>query len=156
MTYDPNLQIYHYPCPCGDRFEIPIDSLRDGEEIAVCPSCSLMIRVIFDPVSFPPLHNSFYTALIVLIEGFGQGGKEGSSCEGRSQSVNEIGQNSAPQERNVGRRLLVKQYREYCQTFTARIGDYKCASISNTRHVRIMCGSALTIARAGQYDDTAH
>lgn len=23
MTYDPNLQIYHYPCPCGDRFEIP-------------------------------------------------------------------------------------------------------------------------------------
>ncbi|QKX55656.1 uncharacterized protein TRUGW13939_02753 [Talaromyces rugulosus] len=49
MTYDPNLQIYHYPCPCGDRFEIPIDSLRDGEEIAVCPSCSLMIRVIFEP-----------------------------------------------------------------------------------------------------------
>ncbi|CRG92264.1 Diphthamide biosynthesis protein 3 [Talaromyces islandicus] len=49
MTYDPNLQIYHYPCPCGDRFEIPIDALRDGEEIAVCPSCSLMIRVIFDP-----------------------------------------------------------------------------------------------------------
>lgn len=48
MTYDPNLEIYHYPCPCGDRFEISIDSLRDGEEIAVCPSCSLMIRVIFD------------------------------------------------------------------------------------------------------------
>ncbi|RMD44091.1 hypothetical protein DV735_g940, partial [Chaetothyriales sp. CBS 134920] len=35
MTYDPALQIYHYPCPCGDRFEINIDSLRDGEEIAV-------------------------------------------------------------------------------------------------------------------------
>lgn len=52
MTYDPNLQIYHYPCPCGDRFEIPIDALRDGEDIGVCPSCSLMIRVIFDPVSF--------------------------------------------------------------------------------------------------------
>ncbi|GAM41756.1 CSL family zinc fnger-containing protein [Talaromyces pinophilus] len=48
MTFDPNLQIYTYPCPCGDRFEIAIDSLRDGEEIAVCPSCSLMIRVIFD------------------------------------------------------------------------------------------------------------
>ncbi|RAH85686.1 zf-CSL-domain-containing protein [Aspergillus japonicus CBS 114.51] len=52
MTFDPNLQIYHYPCPCGDRFEIAIDDLRDGEEIAVCPSCSLMIRVIFDEVSF--------------------------------------------------------------------------------------------------------
>lgn len=50
MTFDPNIQIYHYPCPCGDRFEIAIDDLRDGEEIAVCPSCSLMIRVIFDAV----------------------------------------------------------------------------------------------------------
>ncbi|KAA8648774.1 hypothetical protein EYZ11_004922 [Aspergillus tanneri] len=48
MTFDPAMQIYHYPCPCGDRFEIAIDDLRDGEEIAVCPSCSLMIRVIFD------------------------------------------------------------------------------------------------------------
>ncbi|KAL1864968.1 Diphthamide biosynthesis protein 3 [Paecilomyces lecythidis] len=34
MTFDPNLQIYHYPCPCGDRFEIAIADLRDGEEIA--------------------------------------------------------------------------------------------------------------------------
>ena len=50
MTFDPNVQIYTYPCPCGDRFEIAIDDLRDGEEIAVCPSCSLMIRVIFDVV----------------------------------------------------------------------------------------------------------
>jgi diphthamide biosynthesis protein 3 len=50
MTFDPNLQIYHYPCPCGDRFEIGIADLRDGEEIAVCPSCSLMIRVIFEQV----------------------------------------------------------------------------------------------------------
>ncbi len=49
MTYDPKLQIYHYPCPCGDRFEISLASLKDGEtEIAVCPSCSLMIRVIFE------------------------------------------------------------------------------------------------------------
>jgi diphthamide biosynthesis protein 3 len=50
MTFDPALQIYHYPCPCGDRFEIGIADLRDGEDIAVCPSCSLMIRVIFDVV----------------------------------------------------------------------------------------------------------
>jgi diphthamide biosynthesis protein 3 len=52
MTFDPNLQIYTYPCPCGDRFEIAIDDLRDGEDIGVCPSCSLMIRVIFDVVCF--------------------------------------------------------------------------------------------------------
>ncbi|THX57046.1 hypothetical protein D6D06_03970 [Aureobasidium pullulans] len=48
MIYDPITQLYTYPCPCGDKFEINIDDLRDGEDIAVCPSCSLMIRVIFD------------------------------------------------------------------------------------------------------------
>ncbi|PKY05879.1 CSL family zinc fnger-containing protein [Aspergillus campestris IBT 28561] len=53
MTFDPAIQIYHYPCPCGDRFEIAIDDLRDGEDIAVCPSCSLMIRVIFDESDLP-------------------------------------------------------------------------------------------------------
>ena len=51
MTYDSTLEIYHYPCPCGDRFEIGIADLRDGEDIAVCPSCSLMIRVIYEVVS---------------------------------------------------------------------------------------------------------
>jgi diphthamide biosynthesis protein 3 len=64
MTFDPNIQIYTYPCPCGDRFEIAIDDLRDGEEIAVCPSCSLMIRVIFDAVcslSFPLEKNQRYS-----------------------------------------------------------------------------------------------
>lgn len=53
MTFDSTLQIYHYPCPCGDRFEINIDDLRDGEDIAVCPSCSLQIRVIFDEDDLP-------------------------------------------------------------------------------------------------------
>lgn len=53
MTFDPRLQIYHYPCPCGDRFEIALASLREGEEIAVCPSCSLMIRVVFDAEDLP-------------------------------------------------------------------------------------------------------
>ena len=51
MTFDPALQIYHYPCPCGDRFEIGVADLRDGEDVAVCPSCSLMIRIIFEAVS---------------------------------------------------------------------------------------------------------
>ncbi|MCJ1294807.1 Diphthamide biosynthesis protein 3 [Xylographa carneopallida] len=53
MTYDTTLQIYHYPCPCGDRFEIGIADLRDGEDIAVCPSCSLMIRVVFEVDDLP-------------------------------------------------------------------------------------------------------
>jgi len=53
MTYDSTLQIYHYPCPCGDRFEIGIDDLRDGEDIGICPSCSLQIRVIFEVDNLP-------------------------------------------------------------------------------------------------------
>lgn len=53
MTYDLNLEIYHYPCPCGDKFEISISDLRDGEDIAVCPSCSLMIKVIFEVNDLP-------------------------------------------------------------------------------------------------------
>lgn len=53
MTYDKKLQLYHYPCPCGDRFEISLGDLRDGEEVAVCPSCSLMIKVIFEETDLP-------------------------------------------------------------------------------------------------------
>ncbi|KAI0999035.1 hypothetical protein K3495_g9161 [Podosphaera aphanis] len=53
MTYDARLQIYHYPCPCGDRFEIGVADLRENEDIAVCPSCSLMIRVVYELDSLP-------------------------------------------------------------------------------------------------------
>lgn len=54
MTYDETLQTYHYPCPCGDRFEIALADLQDeSNDIAVCPSCSLMIRVIYEVVSEP-------------------------------------------------------------------------------------------------------
>ena len=60
MTYDATLGIYHYPCPCGDRFEISLGDLQDKEDIAVCPSCSLMIRVIFEVVS---LHQPDYSSV---------------------------------------------------------------------------------------------
>ncbi|OMJ88732.1 hypothetical protein SteCoe_9277 [Stentor coeruleus] len=39
---------FYYPCPCGDRFEILLEDLLMGEEIARCPSCSLTIRIIYD------------------------------------------------------------------------------------------------------------
>ncbi|KAI0877129.1 diphthamide biosynthesis protein 3 [Hypoxylon argillaceum] len=29
MTFDETLQIFHYPCPCGDRFEIALADLQD-------------------------------------------------------------------------------------------------------------------------------
>lgn len=53
MTYDATLQLYHYPCPCGDRFEISLADLREGEDVGVCPSCSLMIRVVFEAEDLP-------------------------------------------------------------------------------------------------------
>ncbi|ORY56896.1 diphthamide biosynthesis protein [Pseudomassariella vexata] len=54
MTFDEALQIYHYPCPCGDKFEIALADLQDeSTDIAVCPSCSLMIRVIYDMDDLP-------------------------------------------------------------------------------------------------------
>lgn len=50
MTWDEGAKVYHYPCPCGDRFEIGRAQLAACEDIATCPSCSLVIRVIYDPV----------------------------------------------------------------------------------------------------------
>lgn len=50
MEFDEAKQVFHYPCPCGDRFEITPAQLRDEEDIARCPSCTLIIRVIYDPV----------------------------------------------------------------------------------------------------------
>ncbi|WFC98978.1 Diphthamide biosynthesis protein 3 [Malassezia yamatoensis] len=52
MEYDESKQVFHYPCPCGDRFEISPAQLRDEEDIARCPSCTLIIRVIYDPLDF--------------------------------------------------------------------------------------------------------
>ena len=52
FEFDAQEQIYSYPCPCGDRFIIHVDQLTQGEEVARCPSCSLMIRVIYDMSQF--------------------------------------------------------------------------------------------------------
>ncbi|KAL9873095.1 diphthamide biosynthesis 3 isoform 2-T2 [Glossina fuscipes fuscipes] len=50
FEYDEEEETYYYPCPCGDRFEI--SKLMLGEEIATCPSCSLVIKVIYDVEMF--------------------------------------------------------------------------------------------------------
>lgn len=52
FEYDEEEDIYHYPCPCGDRFEISKEDLIAGEEVATCPSCSLIVRVIYDADMF--------------------------------------------------------------------------------------------------------
>jgi diphthamide biosynthesis protein 3 len=61
FEYSPLESTFYYPCPCGDRFQITVvlfgpfidfqDELCDGEEVARCPSCSLMLRIIYDAVS---------------------------------------------------------------------------------------------------------
>jgi diphthamide biosynthesis protein 3 len=52
MAWDDVKKVFHYPCPCGDRFEISRKQLKNCEDIAICPSCSLIIRVVYDPVSY--------------------------------------------------------------------------------------------------------
>ncbi|QRW10126.1 diphthamide biosynthesis protein [Ceratobasidium sp. AG-Ba] len=52
MVWDEAKGVYHYPCPCGDRFEISRQQLANYEDVATCPSCSLIIRVIYDPLDF--------------------------------------------------------------------------------------------------------
>ena len=47
MDFDEELEMYFYPCPCGDKFQISVDDILDGEEIGRCPSCSLIIRVVY-------------------------------------------------------------------------------------------------------------
>ncbi|KAL9607389.1 MAG: hypothetical protein Q9167_007691 [Letrouitia subvulpina] len=57
LTFHASTSLYTYPCPCGDQFEISLTDLRAGEDIAVCPSCSLMIRVVFEAGDLPVEEN---------------------------------------------------------------------------------------------------
>lgn len=50
MTFEESEQMYYYECPCGDKFEISLEDLYDGEDIAPCPSCTLQIKVLFKEV----------------------------------------------------------------------------------------------------------
>ncbi|XP_031559354.1 DPH3 homolog [Actinia tenebrosa] len=52
FEYDEELETYFFPCPCGDQFQITKEQLENGEEVAVCPSCSLIIKVIYDMDDF--------------------------------------------------------------------------------------------------------
>ncbi|XP_058834207.1 diphthamide biosynthesis protein 3 [Topomyia yanbarensis] len=52
FEYDEEEEMYYYPCPCGDRFQISKEELIDGEEVATCPSCSLVVKVIYDRDTF--------------------------------------------------------------------------------------------------------
>ena len=61
MVFDEDLDTFFYACPCGDRFQITLQELEDGEEIAYCPSCSLKLLVVFE--------EEFLLALLDMEEG---------------------------------------------------------------------------------------
>ena len=45
MKFEKDEEKYTYPCPCGDLFEIYLEDLDDGEDLAYCPSCSLKVTI---------------------------------------------------------------------------------------------------------------
>ncbi|XP_061760614.1 DPH3 homolog [Nerophis ophidion] len=52
FEYDEDEEMFYFPCPCGDKFAISKEDLENGEDVATCPSCSLIVRVIYDKDSF--------------------------------------------------------------------------------------------------------
>ncbi|KAI2800679.1 Diphthamide biosynthesis protein 3 [Blomia tropicalis] len=48
FDYDPDTETFSYPCPCGDLFTISKDDLLNGEIVASCVSCSLIVKVIYE------------------------------------------------------------------------------------------------------------
>jgi len=57
MDWNASREEFTYACPCGDIFRITLEELKDGEEIARCPSCSLVLTVIYDPDELPSITN---------------------------------------------------------------------------------------------------
>ncbi|CAN6601818.1 diphthamide biosynthesis protein 3 [Trichomonascus vanleenenianus] len=59
MEFDKRSEVFHHPCPCGDRFEIPLSALLNSEtDIAVCPSCGLSVKVQYQQSDL----ESFFTS----------------------------------------------------------------------------------------------
>ena len=63
FEYDEDEETYYYPCPCGDRFAITKEDLEAGEEIAECPSCSLMVKVSAFEIRFPTSPERVFTRI---------------------------------------------------------------------------------------------
>ena len=53
MDYNESELAYYYPCPCGDTFRIGLYELYDGEDIGICQSCTLRIKIIFEEKDLP-------------------------------------------------------------------------------------------------------
>ncbi|XP_030101284.1 DPH3 homolog [Mus musculus] len=49
--YNKDSETYFCPFPCGD-FSITKEDVENGEDVAMCPSCSFIIKVIYDKDQF--------------------------------------------------------------------------------------------------------
>ena len=65
MDYEESEQTFYFNCPCGDRFLITLDQLKDGEDIAECPSCTLTIKIIFEEEDLEEFEGSLPTGVAV-------------------------------------------------------------------------------------------
>ncbi|CEO97772.1 Diphthamide biosynthesis protein 3 [Plasmodiophora brassicae] len=68
MEFDESSGMYSYPCPCGDQFLLSLDDIIDGEDVARCPSCSLLLKVVYDPSEFADDAEDDHLALITTSE----------------------------------------------------------------------------------------
>lgn len=57
--------MFFYPCPCGDKFQITLEQIKNGDDIAKCPSCSLTIKIIYDEASYQEYEDIQKEALVV-------------------------------------------------------------------------------------------
>ncbi|XP_006166795.1 DPH3 homolog [Tupaia chinensis] len=52
IQYNEDSEMCFYCCPCGDNFSITKEDLENGEDVAICPSCFLIMKVIYDKDQF--------------------------------------------------------------------------------------------------------
>eukprot|EP00357_Protocruzia_adherens_P009585 CAMPEP_0115020768 /NCGR_PEP_ID=MMETSP0216-20121206/30399_1 /TAXON_ID=223996 /ORGANISM="Protocruzia adherens, Strain Boccale" /LENGTH=80 /DNA_ID=CAMNT_0002392819 /DNA_START=181 /DNA_END=423 /DNA_ORIENTATION=- len=54
LEFEADEQMFFFPCPCGDRFQVSLFELTQGEDIATCPSCSLRLKIVFETEDLDP------------------------------------------------------------------------------------------------------
>jgi diphthamide biosynthesis protein 3 len=91
MTFDENFDAFTHPCPCGDVFIMPVDDLINAEELAPCPSCSLLLRVVYDP-------EEFLRSLEIDDDNVPEKDRKTTTCAKQEQAlVESVGQDAQPQ-----------------------------------------------------------
>ena len=104
MTWDAASRRFSHPCPCGDVFGVALDELLGGEEVARCPSCSLLLRVAVGD----------FDALEAFGEGEAQALRGRLQAEAEAQRV-EVQQAGAQQPQEAEHRQRLQQLAEQQQ-----------------------------------------